>query len=149
MDPMIGWLTSTFGTAAPDVASAMGLMPPNATTPPGMPPTMGPTIEQMNGVEAAQPGAPTNVWEPQPQQAMASATPQQGNQLTNALRAMAAPTVPTPQRVGTPAAPRMGDIKGGELLAMLLATGDGGVPGGRRIAPLPSTLGQALNVPRY
>lgn len=142
MDPMIGWLTSMFGPSAPDVAAGMGIMPP----------TMGPTVEQMNGVAPAQPGGPTSVWDPVMAQGgpgAPGATPQGANPLATALRGMAPPQVPAAQRVGTPSAPRTPDIKGGELLALLLAQGDAGVPGGRKINPLPGTLGQALNVPRY
>lgn len=137
MDPMVGWLTSMFGPNAGGVAASMGLAPPT----PGMPGQVSPDF----------PPAPNdgNVWEPMAPQAQAATTPAAGNQLTNALRGMVAPVVPTPQRVSTPAAPRMNDIKGGELLAFLLAQGEGGVPGGRKINPMPATMGQALNVPRY
>lgn len=153
MDPsFLQWLTSTFGPAAPDAAAGLGVPPPGTGPGFGQPSVPGtapqPTPEQMNGV--GMPGG-GNVWEPQPQQAMAQAAPQPaqgGNPLANALRGVAAPQVPAAQKVGTPSAPRQGDIKGGELLALLLAQG-GGMDGGRKINPLPSTLGQALNAPRY
>lgn len=139
MDPMVAWLTSTFGQGAPDVAAAMGVPPP-----------MGPSIDQMNGVAPSMGGAPTSVWDPQPAAAQASATnPQGANQLTGALRGMAAPQVPAAQKVSTPNAPKVGDIKQGELLAMLLAASEGGMAGGRKVGALPGTLGQALSAPRY
>lgn len=140
MDPMIGWLTSMFGQNAPSVAASMGVPPPEMSFAGAGAPQVSPDF----------PSAPPdgNVWEPA-SAAPAAASPGGANALTGALRGMAAPTVPAAQKVSTPAAPRMPDIKGGELLAMLLATADGGVPGGRKINPLPGTLGQALNVPRY
>lgn len=143
MDPFITWLTSTFGGAAPDVAAGLGVPPP-------APPS------------TAMPGEGGSVWDPvplprprpadAPQAGAIPAQPAAGaqpNQLANALRGMAAPQVPAAQRVATPSAPRVNDIKTGDLLAMLMASQEGGVPGGRKINPLPGTLGQALNMPRY
>src|SRR3972149_5306446 len=146
MDPLVQWLASTFGTEAPGVAAGMGLAPPG--------PMPGP-------MSFANPGAPQQSpdFQPAPQGGsvwdhtsapQAAAAPQAGgNQLASALRGMAAPQVPAAQKVGTPSAPRMNDIKGGELLALLLAQQENGVPGGRKVNPLPGTLGQALNAPRY
>lgn len=62
------------------------------------------------------------------------------NQLLQTLQNIKAPAAPTPARVGTPAAPRPhGQIKGGELMALLQAMEAG--PG--RVQ-MPVTLGQAL-----
>lgn len=68
------------------------------------------------------------------------------NQLTGALRGMVPPVVPAAQKVGTPAAPRLADIKGDQLLQLLmLAQSGGGLgDGGRKQLAMPSTLGQAL-----
>lgn len=58
------------------------------------------------------------------------------------LRGTKMPTSPELQKLGTPAAPRpTGQIKGGEILALLQAMSAGGAGGGLN---LPSTLGQAL-----
>lgn len=145
MEPL-SWLTSLFGPAAPDVMAGAGMMPP---------------VQPAAGVSFAGAGAPQvspdfppaapapqsgTVWDPVDSPGV---TQQGPNPLAAALRGVAAPQVPAAQRVSTPAAPRLDAIKGGELLTLLMMQGDGGVPGGRKINPLPGTLGQALNMPRY
>jgi len=186
MDPLVAWLTSTFGASAPDVAASMGIPPPApvpsfndrfsavgdnprvaaamdfgtplpdeaSTLPPQ--PARGPSFAGAGAPQQSPDFPPaSSVWDPQqamaaaPPAAAAGATPPGGTALSNALRGIAAPTVPAAQKVSTPSAPRMADIKGNELLQFLLATQDAGGQGGRKINPLPGTLGQALNVPRY
>jgi len=62
--------------------------------------------------------------------------------LADALRGVKMPAGPETQKLGTPAAPRpTGQIKGGEILALLQAMTAGGGGTGYQ---LPSTLGQAL-----
>jgi hypothetical protein len=58
------------------------------------------------------------------------------------LKGVKAPVAPTPQRVGTPAAPRTTPIKGGDLLALLQIL-QGGADQNAGLK-LPNTLGQAL-----
>lgn len=73
------------------------------------------------------------------------AAPQNSNmadRLLSTLRNVKAPEAPTPQRVGTPAAPRPSSpIQSGQLLALLAALGVGEGQSGMK---LPSTLGAAL-----
>lgn len=124
-------------------AAAAGIAPPplpptpNAGLAPG---GMGPTIEQMNGVAPAMPGAPTTLggaMEPQTMPKM----PGQAN--LGGLAAAARPQTPQPQRVSTPAAPRpTQQIRTGELLALLQALG-GGMPQPDPYR-LPTTLGTAM-----
>jgi hypothetical protein len=133
-DPM-GFATS---------AAAAGVPPPPLPTsgPPsmsGMPP-MGPTMDQMNGVQPSVPAPLDSLGSAMEPQATARA-PGQAN--LGGLAAAARPQTPQPQRVGTPSVPRpTQQIKTGELLALLQALGGGGIqPDPYR---LPSTLGAAM-----
>lgn len=146
-------------TDNPRIAAAMEFdnpLPDEASTLPPRPSFAAPGAPQESPdfPPASAPSAPRSIWDPvspaptsDPTQAMASRTG--GSPLANALRGVAAPQVPAAQKVSTPSAPRLDPIKTGELLQFLLATQEGGVPGGRKVAALPGTLGQALNVPRY
>jgi hypothetical protein len=68
------------------------------------------------------------------------------NPQLEALKGLKAPVAPPGQKVSTPSAqlPRPGDIKSGELMALLASLGMGGAGGGAGGMKLPQTLGAAL-----
>lgn len=117
-----------------------------APTTPTVSAPMGPTFEQMNGVD--------------PMNAMAAGAPQEVPSLGESLSPTPTPRTPNPyaglagavrpqppqaQRVSTPSAPRpTGQIKQGELMQMLASLGLLGGQPQPEPYKLPSTLGAAL-----
>lgn len=95
--------------------------------------------------------APMNIQSPVQQQQVAAATAPTdvsaakksgGDNLLDALKGIKAPPAPTIQHLGTPSAPKpTGNIKGGNIMAMLQALNAGASAGDRN---LPATLAAAL-----
>lgn len=124
---------STFGPNDPGPELGSALLGNNTTT-------GGPSV-----------GAPMDIKTPVQQQAEAASTDVSAQSkdkdktptFADALKGVKAPAGPELQRLATPAAPKpTGQIKGGELLALLQALNVGGAAAGNY--QLPSTLGQAL-----
>jgi len=87
-------------------------------------------------------GAPVSLAPPSTDASAQSREEKKEPTLADALRGVKMPASPVTQKLGTPAAPRpTGQIKGGEILALLQAMTAGGGGTGYQ---LPSTLGQAL-----
>lgn len=114
----------TVGIPRPPVIPSMpaGPLVAPSTTPPTATSTLDPFSAELPG--AAKPGS------------------NMADRLLSTLRNVKAPEAPTPQRVGTPAAPRPSSpIQSGQLMALLAALGINEGQGGMK---LPSTLGAAL-----
>lgn len=123
-------------------ASALAVQPQAVATGPNATPLATPTEASSTNNPA---GAPLDIRPPAQiatEAAKAATKDTMVNKLLATLKGVQPPQTSQIQRVGTPAAPKMTAVQGGQLMALLQALGSAGVSTDG--LKLPSTLGQAI-----